>query len=76
MVAAVPVERRPWVDVDSVSAPIVPDARVNAGLTGMAVLDAIQANPGRDLLVFVGEDVIGVLSAADVITRLESKEKQ
>lgn len=76
MVAAVPVERRPWVDVDSVSAPIGPDARIDAGVTGMGVLDAVQSSPGRDLLVTVGEDVIGVLSAADVITRLESKEKR
>jgi Zn-dependent protease len=76
MVAAVPVERRPWVDVDSVSVPVGFDGRIDADVTGMAVLDAVNANPGRDLLVTVGEDVIGVLSVADVVARLESKEKR
>ena len=42
----------------------------------MDVLDAVNANPGADLLVTVGEDVIGVLRAADVIAALESREKR
>jgi Zn-dependent protease len=71
--AAVPLGRRPWVDVDSVARAVAPQQRISADSTGMAVLEAVQANPGNDLLVTVGEDVVGVLRVQDVITMLESR---
>ncbi len=74
LVASVPEERRPWITVDSVARPISPGQRIGADAAGMAVLDAVNANPGHDLLVTVGEDVIGVLRAVDVIAALDSKE--
>ena len=76
LIATVPVERRPWVAVDTVAQVIAPAQRIRADASGMAVLDAVNANPGHDLLVTVGEDVIGVLRAADVIAALESKENR
>jgi Zn-dependent protease len=72
-VATVPVERRPWVSVDSVSQRVTPTQRVAAESTGEAVLAAIQAHPGEDLLVTVGEDVVGVLRVTDFISELSSR---
>jgi Zn-dependent protease len=72
-IATVPVERRPWVDVDSVASSVVPAQRIDAESTGSAMLDAVQANPGSDLLVTVGEDVIGVLRVIDVIAALQTR---
>ena len=70
-VAAVPEARRPWVNVDSVARAVMPAQRVSSDSTGAAVLRALDANPGRDLLVTVGEDVIGVLRLKDVIALLD-----
>src|SRR5262249_38083295 len=72
-VATVPVERRPWVSVDTVSRGVAPKQRVPADSTGEAVLAAIQANPGEDLLVTVGDDVVGVLRVTDFISELSSR---
>ncbi|HKE63652.1 MAG TPA: site-2 protease family protein [Micromonosporaceae bacterium] len=72
-VATVPVERRPWVSVDSVSQRVTPTQRVAAESSGEAVLAAIQAHPGEDLLVTVGEDVVGVLRVTDFISELSSR---
>jgi Zn-dependent protease len=71
-VAAVPLERRPWVDVDSVASTVAAGQRIPASSNGTAMLAAVQANPGSDLLVTVGEDVIGVLRVVDVISALQS----
>ena len=71
--ARVPINRRPWVDVDSVSRTVAPAQRIPADAAGMAVLEAVQANPGHDLLVTVGEDVVGVLRVRDVIAMLEAR---
>lgn len=71
--AIVPLERRPWVDVDTVASPVVPEQRIPAETAGPGVLEAVAANPGRDLLVTVGEDVIGILRITDVISMLESR---
>ena len=71
--AAVPVERRPWVDVDTVARAVAPHQRIPAETSGMAMLEAVQANPGHDLLVTVGEDVVGVLRVTDVISMLEAR---
>jgi Zn-dependent protease len=72
-VATVPVERRPWVSVDSVSRRVAPTQRVPADSSGEAVLAAIQANPGEDLLVTVGDDVVGVLRVTDFISELSAR---
>jgi len=73
-VAAVPPGRRPWIGVDEVATPVAPAQRIAASLVGADVLAAVQANPGADLLVTVGEDVVGVLRVEDVITMLKSRE--
>jgi Zn-dependent protease len=72
-VAAVAPERRPWVEVDAVARPVVPGQRIAAESSGTEVLAAVQANPQSDLLVTVGEDVVGVLRVADVVTMLRSR---
>lgn len=71
-VAAVPLDRRPWIAIDAVARTVGPGQRVAAGTTGPDIVAAVQANPGGDLLVTVGEDVIGVLLVTDVITMLNA----
>lgn len=72
-VARVPVERRPWVAVDTVAHTVGPGGRIAADASGASVLAAIQANPGEDLLVTMGEDVIGVLRVTDFISELGTR---
>lgn len=74
LVAGVPPARRPWVSVDAVARPAAEGARIASDATGLAVLDAVRADPAVDVLVTAGEDVVGVLSAADVAARLTAKE--
>lgn len=71
-IVSVPRERRPWVDVDSIASTVVPSQRIPADANGAAMLDAVNANPGSDLLVTMGEDVIGVLRVTDVISALQT----
>jgi hypothetical protein len=73
LVAMTPLERRPWVDVDSVARAVTAEGRIDSETSGLAMLEAVSANPGAELLVMVGEDVIGVLNVADVVARLEPK---
>src|SRR5262249_38001176 len=68
-VAHVPVERRPWQSVDTVARA----GRLAAEASGEQVLATIQANPGEDLLVTVGEDVVGVLRVTDFISELSDR---
>ncbi|MEV6597515.1 site-2 protease family protein [Actinoplanes sp. NPDC051346] len=72
-VAAVPVDRRPWVTVDTVSRDLsrVPAMRVE--LTGEQVVRAVQAHPGAQYVVTSGEDVVGVLHVADLADVLEPR---
>jgi Zn-dependent protease len=72
--AQVPVDRRPWITVDTVSRGLDPGRVLPAELSGLALVEAVQANPGSEYLVTVGEDVLGVLRVADVIQALESRE--
>jgi Zn-dependent protease len=72
-VAAIPPQRRPWVEVDSVARSVVPASRIPADSSGSEVLAAVAANPQSDLLVTVGEDVVGVLRIADVVTMMRSR---
>jgi Zn-dependent protease len=71
--AQVPPERQPWVTADTVSRSIDPGRVLPAELTGMALVEAVQANPGSEYVVTVGEDVLGVLRVADVMHALESR---
>ncbi len=66
-VAAVPLQRRPWVPVSSVSAALDPRAELPAGLAGMELLQAMQAFPAAHYLVVEpGGGLVGVLSTSDV----------
>jgi Zn-dependent protease len=68
---AVPVERRPWVTVDTVARGLDGISAIPASLGGEDVIRAVQANPGAEYLVTSGEDVIGVLHVADLALLLE-----
>jgi hypothetical protein len=70
--AAVPLERRPWVPVDSVSRSVDPSRTLRADLTGEDVIKAVQANPAPTYLVVSGTDVVGVLRTADLARVLNS----
>jgi Zn-dependent protease len=69
----VPVDRRPWVAVDSVSRSrdAVPALRV--GLSGEQVVRALQTHPAAQYVVTAGEDVVGVLRVGDVAAILEPR---
>jgi Zn-dependent protease len=71
--AEVPVERRPWIIVDTVARSLDPGRVLSADLSGQALVEAVRANPGTEYVVTVGEDVLGVLRVADVVQVLESK---
>ncbi len=70
--AAVPVERRPWVPVDSVSRAVEPGRALPADLAGEDIIRAVQANPAPTYLVVSGTDVVGVLRFADLARVLNS----
>ena len=66
-VAAVPVERRPWVPVSSVSAAIAPGTVLSGGLVGGDLLAALQAAPASQYLVVATDSSwVGVLATSDV----------
>jgi len=69
----VPVERRPWVAVDTVARGVDGLSAMPVGLTGEQVVRAVQAHPGAQYLVTSGEDVVGVLHVADLATVLEPR---
>jgi Zn-dependent protease len=68
---AVPVERRPWVAVDTVARGLEGIRAIPAGLRGEEVIRAVQADPGSEYLVTTGQDVVGVLHLADLAQLLE-----
>lgn len=74
----VPVDRRPWVSVESVSRSRDALTSLPVGLTGEQVVRALQAHPGAQYLVTAGEDedVVGVLRVADVAALLEPRRAQ
>jgi Zn-dependent protease/CBS domain-containing protein len=66
-VAAVPMERRPWVPVSSVSAAIPVGTVLSAQLQGGDLLAALQAAPAAQYLVVAPDGSwVGVLTTADV----------
>ncbi|WP_345627381.1 site-2 protease family protein [Rugosimonospora acidiphila] len=72
-VAAVPVERRAWVAVDTVAAGLDRARVLPASLGGMDLVEAVQANPASEYVVTLGEDVVGVLRVADLMRVLEPR---
>lgn len=66
-VAAVPVERRPWVPVSSVSTTLDPGARLHIALAGDPLLRAMQDVPATDYAVHDDTGtVVGILTTKDV----------
>ncbi len=66
-VSAVPVERRPWVPVSSVSAALDPRAALPADLSGEPLLVAMTAHPASEYVVVEADGtLVGVLATADV----------
>ncbi len=70
--ARVPVERRPWVPVESVARTLEPGRSLAVDLPGEAVVAAVQAHPAPNYLVVSGEDVVGVLRTDDLARVLGS----
>ncbi|MEO3746907.1 site-2 protease family protein [Plantactinospora sp. B5E13] len=73
--AAVPVERRPWVAVDTVARGLDRVPTLSVRLVGEEVVHAVQSHPGAQYLVTSGEDVVGVLHVADLAQLLEPNRK-
>ncbi|WP_433292697.1 site-2 protease family protein [Actinoplanes sp. CA-030573] len=71
----VPVDRRPWVAVDTVSRSRDAVPALALGLTGEQVVRALQAHPAGQYVVTAGEgkDVVGVLRVGDVAEVLEPR---
>jgi Zn-dependent protease len=67
----VPVDRRPWVAVDSVSRSRDAVPALSLGLTGEQVVRALQAHPAAQYLVTADGEVVGVLRVGDVAAVLE-----
>jgi hypothetical protein len=72
---AVPVERRPWVSVDTVARGIDGVPAIPVGTTGDQVINTVQRSPGSLYLVTAGEDVVGVLHITDLAQLLEPDRK-
>jgi Zn-dependent protease len=70
-VAAVPPDRRAWVSIDAVAAGLDRARVLPAGLGGMELVEAVQANPASEYVVTLGQDVVGVLRVADLMRVLE-----
>ena len=75
-VDAMPVQRRPWVPLASVTRPLARGLVLEAGLSGESVLDALRATPASEYLV-VDHDggVVGVLSTVDVAALLDPRSR-
>jgi Zn-dependent protease len=71
--AAVPVERRPWVSVDTVATSLHRERILPGELSGIDLIQAVRSHPSSEYVVTQGEDVIGVLRVADVMRVLESR---
>jgi Zn-dependent protease len=72
---AVPVERRPWVAIDTVSRGLSGITTLPVSLGGEDVIRAVREHPGAEYLVTSGDDVVGVLHVADLTGLLEPREK-
>jgi Zn-dependent protease len=72
----VPVDRRPWVTVDSVSRSRDAVPALPMDLTGEQVVRELQTRPAPQYVVIAGEDVIGVLRVGDVAAVLEPRRQR
>ena len=72
-VAGIPEERRPWVNVGSLSRHVDEDIRLPVELAGQDLLTAMQKRPAPEYLVVEpGGSVYGVLAQADVVAALRA----
>lgn len=71
--AAVPEQRRPWVQVETVARDIHSVGVIPAALHGEEVIKAVQQHPADEFLVTAGEDVVGVLHLADLVQMLDPR---
>jgi Zn-dependent protease len=71
-VERVPLERRPWVPVESVAHPLDSTPTLTVDLPGEEVVSAVQAHPSPNYLVVSGDQVVGVLRTADLLRLLNS----
>jgi Zn-dependent protease len=70
-VAAIPTERRPWVNVGSLSHHVDPESQIPVDLAGQDLLAALQRRPATEYLVVDPSGrVYGVLAQADVVAAL------
>ena len=69
----VPVDRRPWVAVDTVARSRDAVPTLALGLTGEQVVRALRAHPATQYVVTSGDDVVGVLRAGDVAEVLQPR---
>jgi hypothetical protein len=75
-VAAVPIERRPWVDVASVARRVDDQSVIEYDLVGEVLLTELRAKARQDFLVRDSSgQLVGVLVVADVESRLETARK-
>jgi Zn-dependent protease len=66
-VLATPEERRPWIEVGSLSRSLGPEMVLSANLFGLELLKAVQQAPASEyLLIEPSGQVFGVLAAADI----------
>jgi Zn-dependent protease len=73
-VAAVPIERRPWVEISTVARRLTPAMRIPVTAAGADLLDRLATAAAPDVLVVDADDlVVGVLSAADIGARMTSR---
>ncbi|MCZ7374199.1 site-2 protease family protein [Micromonospora sp. WMMC250] len=72
---AVPVERRPWLAVDTVARSLGSIPTLSVGWDGERVMEAVQTHPGAQYVVTSGEDVVGILHIADLAQLLEPNRK-
>lgn len=73
-VAAIPVERRPWVNVGQSSRSIVPGLILRLDLAAEDLLRAMRETPASEYLVVDDEGLVyGVLSTADVDAALAAR---
>ena len=75
-VAAVPIDRRPWVDVASVARRVDDQSVIAYELVGEAMLTDLRVKAKQDFLVRDSTGLLmGVLVVADVESRMETARK-
>lgn len=71
-IGAVPLERRPWTQLDSVSRPLEPGLVLDVRLHGEDLLAAVRATPAHEYLVVNTDGTpAGILTTADLAAALK-----